>query len=105
MSKTTDRTKLFVRFLRERGIKYIYAKETLRYERRKKYEWKIYSTLLSDDVDGDLLKYLDSLFSLGFYNVIEISFSWVNSKNGYDFWSKMEREWAKNKYKQMYIND
>ena len=36
MSKTTDRTKLFVRFLKERGIKYIYAEETLRYERRKK---------------------------------------------------------------------
>ena len=36
MNKTTDRTKLFVRFLRERGIKYIYGEETLRYERRKK---------------------------------------------------------------------
>ena len=105
MSKTTDRTKLFVRFLRERGIKYIYAEETLRYERRKKYAWKMYSTLLSDDVDGDLLKYFDKFFSLGFYNVIEISFSWVNSKNGYDFWAKIEREWVKNKYKQMYIND
>ena len=56
-------------------------------------------------MDGDLLKYFDKFFSLGFYNVIEISFSWVNSKNGYDFWSKMEREWVKNKYKQMYIND
>ena len=44
MSKTTDRTKLFVRFLRERGIKYIYAEETLRYERRKKHEWKMYRT-------------------------------------------------------------
>ena len=55
MSKTTDIIKMFVRFLRERGIKYIYGEETLRYERRKKHEWKIYSTLLSDDMDGDLL--------------------------------------------------
>ena len=65
----------------------------------------MYSTLLSDNVNGDLLKYFDKFFSLGFYNVIEISFSWVNSKNGYDFWAKMEREWVKNKYKQIYIND
>ena len=105
MSKTTDRTKLFVRFLKERGIKYIYAEETLRYERRKKYEWKMYSTLLSDDVNGDLLKYFDSLFSLGVYKVIYYSFIWNYTKNGYDFWAKIEREWVKNKYKQMYIND
>ena len=104
MSKTTDRTKRFVRFLRERGIKYIYTEETLRNAYRK-YESRQSNLLLSDDVDGNLLKYFDKFFSLGFYNVIEISFSWVNSKNGYDFWSKMEREWVKNKYKQMYIND
>ena len=44
-------------------------------------------------MNGDLLKYFDKFFSLGFYNVIEISFSWVNSKNGYDFWIKIEAEW------------
>ena len=93
MSKTTDRTKLFVRFLRERGIKYIYAEETLRYERRKKYEWKMYSTLLSDEVGGNLLKYFDILFSRHIYNVIHYSFSWVNTKKGRDFWTKMEVEW------------
>ncbi len=93
MCKTTDETKLFVRFLKEKGIKYIYAEETLRYERRKKYEWKIYSTLLSNDVDGNLLKYFDKLFSLHIYNVIHYSFSWVNTKNGRDFWAKMEGEW------------
>ena len=93
MSKTTDRTKLFVRFLRERGIKYIYAEETLRYERRKKYEWKMYSTLLSDDVNGDLLKYFDKFFSRGIYNVISRSFVWDSTKNGYNFWSKIEAEW------------
>ena len=93
MHNTTDMTKLFVRFLREKGIKYIYAEETLRYERRKKYEWKIYSTLLSNDVDGNLLKYFDKLFSRHIYNVIHYSFSWVNTKNGRDFWAKMEWEW------------
>ena len=36
----------------------------------KKHEWKMYSTLLSDDVDGDLLKYFDKFFSNGAYNVI-----------------------------------
>ena len=93
MSKTTDRTKRFVRFLRERGIKYIYAEETLRYERRKKHEWKMYSNLLNDEVGGNLLKYLDNLFSRHIYNVIHYSFSWVNTKKGRDFWTKMEVEW------------
>ena len=93
MDNTTDRTKLFVRFLRERGIKYIYGEETLRYERRKKYEWKMYSNLLNDEVGGNLLKYLDSLFSRHIYNVIHYSFSWVNTKKGRDFWTKMEVEW------------
>ena len=103
MDKTTDGTKLFVRFLREKGIKYAYAEETLRNAYRR-YERKRNSKFLND-MNGDLLKYFDKFFSLGFYNVIEISFSWVNSKNGYDFWAKMEREWVKNKYKQIYIND
>ena len=93
MSKTTDRTKLFVRFLKERGIKYIYAEETLRYERRKKHEWKMYSNLLNDEVGGNLLKYFDNLFSRHIYNVIHYSFSWVNTKKGRDFWTKMEVEW------------
>ena len=39
MGKTTHGTKLFVRFLRERGIKYIYTEEILRNEYRK-YEEK-----------------------------------------------------------------
>ena len=95
MHKTTDKTKLFVRFLREMGIKYIYAKETLRNAYRKKYERKQFSRFLSDEVDGNLLKYLNSLFSRGFYNIIDASFSWVNTKNGYNFWAKMEWEWEK----------
>ena len=93
MGKTTDETKLFVRFLKEKGIKYSYAEETLRYERIKKNEWKMYSNLLNDEVGGNLLKYLDSLFSRHIYNVIHYSFSWDLTKNGYNFWAKMEGEW------------
>ena len=93
MHKTIDGTKLFVRFLREKGIKYAYAEETLRYERIKKHEWKMYSNLLNDEVGGNLLKYLDNLFSRHIYNVIHYSFSWVNTKKGRDFWTKMEVEW------------
>ena len=63
MYNTTDETKLFVRFLKEKGIKYSYAEETLRYERIKKHEWKMSSNLLNDEVGGNLLKYLDTLFS------------------------------------------
>ena len=102
MYKTTDETKLFVRFLREKGIKYIYAEETLRYECRKKYAWKMYSTLLSDEVGGNLLKYFDILFSRHIYNVIHYSFSWVNTKKGRDFWAQMEGEWE---WDYIHIND
>ena len=93
MHKTIDGAKQFVRFLREMGIKYIYAKENLRYAYRKEYEWKEPSSFLSNDVDGNLLKYFDSLFSLGVYKVIYYSFIWNYTKKGYDFWSRMEREW------------
>ena len=97
MYKVNKETRLFIRFLRENGIKYIFIEETLRNGHRRH--------ILNGEANGNLLKYFDKFFSLGFYNVIEISFSWVNSKNGYDFWAKIEREWVKNKYKQMYIND
>ena len=93
MGKTTDETKLFVRFLREKGIKYSYAEETLRFSYIKKYERKEFSRFLSDEVGGNLLKYLDSLFSRHIYNVIHYSFSWVNTKKGRDFWAQMEGEW------------
>ena len=83
MYKVNKETRLFIRFLRENGIKYIYIEETLRDS--------LINDAINNNTDGDLLKYFDKFFSLGFYNVIEISFSWVNSKNGYDFWSKMER--------------
>ena len=93
MGKTTDETKLFVRFLKEKGIKYAYTEETLRFAYIKKYERKEFSRFLSDEVGGDLLKYLDSLFSRGFYNIIDASFIWDLTKNGYNFWAKMEGEW------------
>ena len=93
MYKTTDKTKLFVRFLRERGIKYTYVEETLQFAYIKKYERKEFSRFLSDEVDGNLLKYLNSLFSRGFYNIIDASFIWDLTKNGYNFWAKMEWEW------------
>ena len=94
MYKTTDKTKLFVRFLREMGIKYTYVEETLQFAYIKKYERKEFSRFLSDEVgDGNLLKYFDSLFSRGFYNIIDASFIWDLTKNGYNFWAKMEGEW------------
>ena len=93
MGKTTDETKLFVRFIKEKGIKYAYTEETLRFAYIKKYERKEFSRFLSDEVDGNLLKYFDSLFSRGFYNIIDASFIWDLTKNGYNFWAKMEGEW------------
>ena len=90
---TTDRTKQFVRFLREKGIKYIYAEETLQNAYRKKYECKEFSKLLDYGTNGNLLNYFDKFFSRGLYNVISISFSWINSKKGSDFWRKMNDMW------------
>ena len=89
MGKTTDETKLFVRFLKEKGIKYAYTEETLRFAYIKKYERKF----LSDEVGGDLLKFLDSIFSRKLYSVIHYSFSFVNTKKDRDFWDEMEVEW------------
>ena len=93
MHKTTEGTKLFVRFLREKGIKYIYAEETLRNAYRKKYERKQFSNFLNDGTNGNLLNYFDKFFSRGRYNVISGSFVWNSTKNGYDFWIKIEAEW------------
>ena len=93
MGKTTDETKLFVRFLKEKGIKYSYTEETLRFAYIKKYERKEFSRFLSDEVGGDLLKFLDSIFSRKLYSVIHYSFSFVNTKKDRDFWDEMEVEW------------
>ena len=92
MSKTTDIIKMFVRFLRESGIKYAYTEETLLNAYRK-YESRQFNLLLSDDVDGNLLKYFDTFFSLTPFGIMPYSFSWANSKKGYDFWVKIEAEW------------
>ena len=93
MGKTTDETKLFVRFLKEKGIKYAYTEETLRFAYIKKYERKEFSRFLNDEVGGDLLKFLDSIFSRKLYSVIHYSFSFVNTKKDRDFWDEMEVEW------------
>ena len=93
MHKTTEGTKLFVRFLREKGIKYIFAEETLRNAYRKKYECKEFGKLLDCGTNGNLLNYFDKFFSRGLYNVISGSFVWNSTKNGYDFWIKIEAEW------------
>ena len=98
MGKTTDRTKLFVRFLRERGIKYIYAKETLRYAYRKEYEWKEPSAFLKDDINGNILKYLNEFFLLRLYGIFSHSFIFNMTKNGYNFWVSVEREWVWGEY-------
>ena len=97
MSKTTDRTKRFVRFLRERGIKYIYTEETLRNAYRK-YESRQSNLLLSDDVDGNLLKYFDSFFSLSSYahGIFSHSFLWDGTENGREFWYRTAYEWEWN---------
>ena len=93
MDNTTDGAKQLVRFLREKGIKYIFAEETLRNAYRKKYECKEFGKLLDCGTNGNLLNYFDKFFSRGLYNVISGSFVWNSTKNGYDFWIKIEAEW------------
>ena len=93
MDNTTDGAKQLVRFLREKGIKYIYIEETLQNAYRKKYECKEFGKLLYCGTNGNLLNYFDKFFSRGIYNVIGRSFIWNFTKNGYNFWSKIEAEW------------
>ena len=93
MDKTSDGARRLVRFLREKGIKYAYAEETLQNAYRR-YERKRNSKFLND-MNGDLLKYFDGFFLIGVYKVIYYSFTWASTKNGCDFWAKMEMEWAK----------
>ena len=93
MDNTTDEAKQLVRFLREKGIKYIYIEETLQNAYRKKYECKEFGKLLYCGTNGNLLNYFDKFFSRGIYNVIGRSFIWNFTKNGYNFWSKIEAEW------------
>ena len=99
MDNTTDGAKQLVRFLREKGIKYIFAEETLRNAYRKKYECKEFGKLLDCGTNGNLLKYFDKFFSRGIYNVMGISFTWTSTKNGCDFWAKIEKEWMQNRYR------
>ena len=93
MDNTTDEAKQLVRFLREKGIKYIYIEETLQNAYRKKYDCKEFGKLLYRGTNGNLLNYFDKFFSRGIYNVIGRSFIWNYTKNGYNFWSIIDAEW------------
>lgn len=93
MYKVNNRTKLFIRFLREKRVKYIFAEETLQNAYRKKYECKEFGKLLYCGTNGNLLNYFDKFFSRGIYDVIGRSFIWDYTKKGYDFWRKMNDMW------------
>ena len=54
---------------------------------------KEFGKLLYCGTNGNLLNYFDKFFSRGLYNVISGSFVWNSTKNGYDFWIKIEAEW------------
>ena len=84
MYKVNNGTRLFIRFLREKGIKYIYIEETLRDS--------LINDAINNNTDVDLLKYFDSFFSYG-DNLICYSFEWSSTKNGHEFWRKMFVEW------------
>ena len=55
MYKVNNGTRLFIRFLREKGIKYIYIEETLRNSHR--------NDAINNNTDGNLLKYFDKFFT------------------------------------------
>ena len=85
MYKVNKETRLFIRFLRENGIKYIYIEETLRDTHK--------NNIINNDMDGNLLRYFNKLISRGFYDVIGRSFTWSSTKNGHEFWRKMNDMW------------
>ena len=85
MYKVNNRTKLFIRFLREKGVKYIFVEEALRDA--------VTIKIINNNADGDVLKHFDKLFSQGVYDVIGRSFIWNYTKKGYDFWRKMNDMW------------
>ena len=84
MYKVNNGTRLFIRFLREKGIKYIYIEETLRDS--------LINDSINNNTDGDLLKYFDKFFSYG-DNLIGYSFTWSSTKYGHEFWRKMFVAW------------
>ena len=45
-------------------------------------------------MDGNLLKYFDSFFSREVYNIFSHSFIFNMTKNGYNFWARMQNEWV-----------
>ena len=85
MYKVNNRTKLFIRFLREKKIKYIFVEEALRDA--------VTIKIINNNADGDVLKHFDKLFTQDVYDVIGLSFIWNYTKKGYDFWRKMNDMW------------
>ena len=85
MHNVNKETRLLIRFLREKGIKYIYIEETL----LDTYK----NNIINNEMDGNLLKYFNKLISRGFYDVIGRSFTWSSTKNGHEFWRKMNDMW------------
>lgn len=94
MYKANKETRLLIRFLREKGIRYIFIEETLRNEHR--------SRILNDEANGNLLKYFDKCFPRGLYNVISYSFIWDSTKNGYKFWNTVYDMWVAYNSKNLY---
>ena len=92
MYKVNKGTKLFIRFLREIGIKYIFVEEILLDINN--------NHILNNDMNGDLLKYFNIFIPRGLYSGICRSFEWNSTKNGRVFWSKMSIMW--NDYLEMY---
>ena len=78
-------TYIYERELREKGIKYIYIEETLLDTHK--------NNIINNEMDGNLLKYFNKLISRGFYDVIGRSFTWSSTKNGHEFWRKMNDMW------------
>ena len=62
MYKVNKETRLFIRFLRENGIKYIYIEETLLNTHKH--------NIIINEMDGNLLKYFNKLISRVFYDVL-----------------------------------
>ena len=92
MHNVNKETRLFIRFLREKGIKYIFTEEILRNAYRK-YKRKESSHFLND-MNGNLLKYFDSFFSLSSYahGIFSHSFLWDATENGREFWYRTAYE-------------
>ena len=89
MSKTTDRTKLFVRFLRENHISYAFINDSLK--------TLDVCGLIGRDIfykhNGNYLLIFNEMFNEGFISPISHSILWRNTTRGFFFWDKMQQIW------------